>query len=41
MPELTLGKAFEPAINNDDMERLCKPTDVAVTKDGTIFVADG
>ncbi|KAK2144884.1 hypothetical protein LSH36_722g01047 [Paralvinella palmiformis] len=41
VPELTLGKAFEPAINNDDMERLCKPTDVAVTKDGTIFVADG
>lgn len=41
VPELTIGKAFEPAINNDDMERLCKPTDVAVTKDGIIFVADG
>ena len=41
VPELTVGKQFEPASNNDDMERFCKPTDVAVAKNGDFFVSDG
>ena len=35
---LTLGVAFEPG---SDTTHFCKPTDVAVAEDGTIFVADG
>ncbi|XP_037080398.1 peptidyl-glycine alpha-amidating monooxygenase B-like [Pollicipes pollicipes] len=37
-PTLTLGVAFEPGY---DDAHFCKPTDVAVADDGTIFVADG
>ena len=40
-PVLVLGQEFEPAATNDDKERLCKPTDVAVASSGYIFVADG
>ena len=41
-PSLVLGEAFAPANTNDDTDRFCKPTDVAVTEqDGDIFVADG
>ena len=40
-PSLTLGKAFEPAQSNDDVERFCKPTDVAVATNGDFFVSDG
>lgn len=40
-PSLTLGKAFEPAESNNDTERFCKPTDVAVASNGDFFVADG
>ncbi len=39
-PLLTLGKRFEPG-TNDDRDRFCKPTDVAVASNGDIFVADG
>ena len=35
---MTLGVAFEPG---SDSAHFCKPTDVAVAEDGTIFVADG
>jgi len=38
---LTLGKAFDPANDNQDKERFCKPTDVAVASNGDIFVSDG
>lgn len=37
-PSLTLGTQFLPG--NDD-NHFCKPTDVAVDKDGNIFVSDG
>ncbi|OXA58670.1 peptidyl-alpha-hydroxyglycine alpha-amidating lyase 2 [Folsomia candida] len=37
-PELTIGKAFQPGTSN---EHFCKPTDVAVSKSGVFFVADG
>ncbi|XP_043194709.1 peptidyl-glycine alpha-amidating monooxygenase B-like [Amphibalanus amphitrite] len=37
-PILTLGVPFEPG---SDAAHFCKPTDVAVAEDGTIFVADG
>jgi peptidylamidoglycolate lyase len=40
-PILTLGKAFEPAQSNQDEERFCQPTDVAVASNGDIYVADG
>ena len=40
-PLLTLGKKFEPARENTDKERFCKPTDVAVASNGDIFVSDG
>ena len=40
-PIVTLGKAFEPATGNDDKERFCKPTDVAVSSKGLVFIADG
>ena len=40
-PLLTLGKAFEPAKSNDDMDRFCKPTDVAVASNDDFFVSDG
>lgn len=40
-PTLTLGKKFEPAVNSNDTERFCKPTDVAVTSNGDFFVSDG
>jgi len=38
---LTMGKAFEPATDNKDQERFCKPTDVAVASNGLVFIADG
>jgi len=37
-PSLTLGVAFEPG---SDSAHFCQPADVAVTDDGTVFVADG
>lgn len=37
-PSLTLGTQFLPG--NDD-NHFCKPTDVAVDKDGNVFVSDG
>ncbi|CAL8143804.1 unnamed protein product [Orchesella dallaii] len=37
-PSLTLGQAFTPGTSTD---HLCKPTDVAVSSSGTVFVADG
>lgn len=40
-PSLILGKKFEPANSNEDTERFCKPTDVAVASNGDFFVADG
>ena len=40
-PSLTLGKAFQPATSNEDVERFCKPTDVAVASNGDFFVSDG
>jgi peptidylamidoglycolate lyase len=40
-PVMTLGKAFEPARSNDDTERFCKPTDVAVASNDEFFVSDG
>lgn len=40
-PSMTLGKAFEPGTENDDTERFCKPTDVAVTSTGDFYVSDG
>jgi peptidylamidoglycolate lyase len=40
-PLLTLGKAFEAARSNDDMDRFCKPTDVAVASNDDFFVSDG
>jgi len=40
-PSLTLGKAFQPAKNNEDVERFCKPTDVAVASNDDFFVSDG
>ena len=41
-PSLVLGEAFVPAETNDEPDRFCKPTDVAVSKEtGQIFVADG
>lgn len=40
-PSLVLGKAFEPAKSNDDNDRFCKPTDVAVATNGHFYVSDG
>lgn len=40
-PSMTLGKAFEPGTTNNDTERFCKPTDVAVTSTGDFYVSDG
>ncbi|ESN91973.1 hypothetical protein HELRODRAFT_90186 [Helobdella robusta] len=40
-PYLSLGIAFEPAGSNDDMERFCQPSDVAVAANGDFFVSDG
>jgi peptidylamidoglycolate lyase len=40
-PSLTLGKAFQSATSNEDVERFCKPTDVAVASNGDFFVSDG
>jgi peptidylamidoglycolate lyase len=40
-PALVLGKAFEPATSNNDPERFCKPTDVAVASNGDFYVSDG
>jgi len=40
-PSLTLGKLFEPASGNEDTDRFCQPTDLAVTSTGDIYVADG
>ncbi|XP_058126598.1 peptidyl-alpha-hydroxyglycine alpha-amidating lyase 1 isoform X2 [Anopheles ziemanni] len=37
-PVLVLGQRFEPG---HDMEHFCKPTSVAVLKNGDFFVADG
>nr|CAB3264641.1 peptidyl-glycine alpha-amidating monooxygenase A [Phallusia mammillata] len=37
-PLLTLGVRMEPG---NDRSHFCKPTDVAVDRDGTIFVSDG
>ena len=36
--ELVIGEQF---VNGDDDKHFCKPTDVAVTKDGEFFVSDG
>jgi len=38
---VTLGKQFEPAKDNADLERFCKPSGVAVAPNGDIFVSDG
>uniref|UniRef100_F1L7K5 peptidylamidoglycolate lyase n=1 Tax=Ascaris suum TaxID=6253 RepID=F1L7K5_ASCSU len=35
---MTLGERFKPG---DDMRHFCKPTDIAVAKNGHFFVADG
>ena len=35
---LELGQRFKPGKGDD---HFCKPTDVAVAKDGSFFVADG
>lgn len=40
-PLLVLGKQFEPARSNEDTERFCKPTDVAVASNDEFYVADG
>ena len=40
-PLLTIGRPFEPATGNDDKDRLCQPTDVAVASSGLVFIADG
>jgi len=40
-PSLALGKKFEPARSNDDTERFCQPTDVAVASNDDFYVADG
>lgn len=40
-PSLSLGTAFTPAKNNDDLTNLCQPTDVAVASNGEFFVSDG
>jgi len=40
-PSLVLGKKFEPAGSNEDTERFCKPTDVAVASNDDFYVADG
>ncbi|XP_012253737.2 peptidyl-alpha-hydroxyglycine alpha-amidating lyase 1 [Athalia rosae] len=37
-PSLVLGEAFEPG---NDNKRFCKPTNVAVEKNGDFFVSDG
>uniref|UniRef100_A0A182IJZ6 peptidylamidoglycolate lyase n=1 Tax=Anopheles atroparvus TaxID=41427 RepID=A0A182IJZ6_ANOAO len=37
-PMLALGQRFEPG---NDMDHFCKPTSVAVLKNGDFFVADG
>jgi len=37
-PSLVLGRRFEPG---RDTRHFCQPTDVAVMKDGSIYVADG
>ena len=40
-PLMTLGKKFQSATDNYDMERFCMPTDVAVASNGDFFVSDG
>ncbi|CAD5111618.1 DgyrCDS913 [Dimorphilus gyrociliatus] len=40
-PTLTLGTAFVPAKDNQDLKNFCKPTDVAVASNGEFFVSDG
>lgn len=42
-PAMTLGVPFTPSKEDDadDDEHFCKPTDVAVAKNGDFFVADG
>lgn len=40
-PSLVLGMKFEPARSNEDTERFCEPTDVAVASNDDFFVADG
>ena len=40
-PIMTIGEEFVPADDNFDETKLCKPTDVAVSSGGDIFVADG
>lgn len=38
---MTLGKQFDHATDNDDRERFCKPSDVAIAPSGDIFISDG
>jgi len=40
-PSLVLGKKFEHARSNEDTERFCEPTDVAVASNDDFYVADG
>ena len=40
-PSLTLGKLFEPAKSNEDLERFCQPTDVVVASNDDFFISDG
>lgn len=37
-PDLVLGEAFVPG---DDERHFCKPTDVAVSSSGIVYVSDG
>ena len=40
-PLMTIGEEFVPADDNFDEAHFCKPTDVAVSSRGDLFVADG
>jgi len=37
----TLGEKFVPAVDDNDIQRFCKPSDVAVADSGDIFISDG